>query len=96
MSRADLSRADLKTLIETMVKAVVDYEDEVVIDEVAGRHNLIFEVWVDQRDVGHAVGQQGKNADAMRDILYAAAKRANIKCYLEIDDKARRKRDGGP
>jgi predicted RNA-binding protein YlqC (UPF0109 family) len=74
----------MKTLIETMAKALVDKPDDVVVAEVEGEKTTVFELRVSESDLGKVIGKQGKTARAMRTILSAAGTKLGKRCVLEI------------
>lgn len=77
---------DLKELVESMVKALVDTPDSVDIQEVAGEQTTVFELRVAAEDLGKVIGRQGRTAKAMRTILTAAATKQQKRAILEIID----------
>ncbi|MDA8388888.1 MAG: KH domain-containing protein [Nitrospiraceae bacterium] len=74
----------MKSLIETMAKALVDKPDSVAVTEVQGEKTTVFELRVDVADLGKVIGKQGKTARAMRTILSAAGTKMGKRCVLEI------------
>jgi len=74
----------VKTLIETMAKALVDRPEEVKVSEIEGEKTTVFELKVSQSDLGKVIGKQGKTARAMRTILGAAGTKIGKRCVLEI------------
>jgi len=74
----------MKTLVETMAKALVDKPDEVVVSEVEGEKTTVFELRVSESDLGKVIGKQGKTARAMRTILSASGTKLGKRCVLEI------------
>ncbi len=74
----------MKSLIEQMVKALVDRPEEVSVSEVAGERTIVFELRVVKSDIGKVIGKQGNTARAMRTILSAAGSKLGKRCVLEI------------
>ena len=74
----------MKDLISVIVKAIVDQPDEVMVTEIVGDHTTVLEVTVAKNDMGKVIGKQGKNAQAIRTILSAAAGKARKRYILEI------------
>ncbi len=74
----------MKTLIETMAKALVDKPEDVKVSEVEGEKTTVYELRVFQTDLGKVIGKQGKTARAMRTILGAAGTKIGKRCVLEI------------
>lgn len=74
----------MKEIVEIIAKSLVDYPDQVVIDEKDGEHMTIFELHVASDDMGKVIGKQGRIAKAMRTVVKAAATRENKKVTVEI------------
>jgi predicted RNA-binding protein YlqC (UPF0109 family) len=71
-------------LIEYLAKSLVDYPDQVTVDEVEGKTVTILELSVAPEDLGKVIGKQGRTAKAMRAVLLAAGVKARKKAILEI------------
>jgi hypothetical protein len=76
----------MKEILETMARALVDQPELVSVTEIGGVHASIFELSVAKDDVGKIIGKQGKNADALRTLLKAAAAKMKKRAVLEIMD----------
>lgn len=74
----------MKSLIEILVKALVDSPDAVEVREVADRHSVTFEVTVAPDDVGKIIGKQGRVANALRTVAKAAALKQHTDVYVKI------------
>ena len=74
----------MKDLISDIVRALVDQPDQVSVNEVEGGHTVVLELRVAQSDMGKVIGKQGRNAQALRTILSAAAGKRRKKYVLEI------------
>jgi len=64
----------MKELLRTIVRAMVDYPEEVDIKEIEGFNTMILEIQVSKRDVGKLLGRKGRNITALRNIVSAADK----------------------
>ena len=71
--------SDLKEFIEYVVKSVVDKPDEVRIKEISGELAVLYELWVDKRDMGKVLGKHGSTIVAIRTLLRAVSKSAGKK-----------------
>jgi len=74
----------MKSLVEMMVQSLVDYPDEVVINETAGESIVILEISVSGEDVGKVIGKEGRIANAIRTVVKAAAAKSDKKVTVEI------------
>ncbi|HHV95521.1 MAG TPA: KH domain-containing protein [Clostridiaceae bacterium] len=74
----------MKELLETIVKALVDNPDDVVVNELEGEKSLILELKVAPEDMGKVIGKQGRIAKAIRTVMKAAAVKENKRVVVEI------------
>ena len=74
----------MKELLETIAKALVEYPDEVSINEVEGENTIILELKVSKEDMGKVIGKQGRIAKAIRTVVKAAAIKENVRVVVEI------------
>ena len=74
----------MKDLIGNIVKALVDYPEQVTVTEVEAEHTVVIELRVANSDMGMVIGKQGKNVQAIRTILSAASGKARKRYMLEI------------
>ncbi len=77
---------DPKTLVEYIVKALVDKPESVNLRTVDGEKTTIIELKVSNEDIGKVIGKQGRIARAIRTILAAVASKAGKRINLEILD----------
>lgn len=75
---------DVKGLVESIVKALVDHPDQVVVSEVEGTHSCVIELSVSPDDVGKVIGKKGIHADAIRRIVHAVGGKNKKRYVLEI------------
>lgn len=74
----------MKEFIETIVKAIVDHPDQVVITEERGPDGIVLRLQVATEDRGKVIGRQGRVVQAMRTLLRSLAARAGTRANLEI------------
>lgn len=74
----------MKEFLVNIVRALVDYPDEVDIREVEGSRTTVYELRVGQGDLGKVIGKGGQTAKAIRTLLAAAAARQGKRAVLEI------------
>ena len=77
----------MKNMIETIIKKIAEYPEAVKISEVRGDESSIFEIYVTKSDLGKIIGKSGKNAQAIRTLVYAASYKNNNRRY-QIEIKA--------
>jgi len=74
----------MKALIEEIVKVLVDHPEEVQVQEVAGEQSIVYEIKVEQSDIGKVIGKQGKTANAIRALIRAAAAKNGKNAVINI------------
>lgn len=78
------ARSELSSLIEMMAKALVDFPDQVQVNEIVGENTTVIELKVAQGDLGKIIGKQGRTAQAIRTILTGASTKLKKRTVLEI------------
>ena len=77
----------MQSLIETVVKMLVDKPDEVNVEAVESDQTVIYELTVGDGDYGKVIGKKGRNVSALRTILFAInAKEGGKRARLEVID----------
>jgi predicted RNA-binding protein YlqC (UPF0109 family) len=74
----------VKEFVETIVKALVDNPDAVVLKEIEGERTTVFELRVGQGDLGKVIGKGGQTAKAIRVIMLAVSAKKGKRAVLEI------------
>jgi predicted RNA-binding protein YlqC (UPF0109 family) len=74
----------MKDLIKEIVQALVDQPDQVSVSEIKGDNTTVLELKVAKSDIGKVIGKQGRNAQAIRTIMSAAAGKTRKRYILEI------------
>ncbi len=74
----------MKSLIEILVRALVDNPDSVDVREVRENRSVTYEVTVDPDDLGKVIGKQGRVANALRTVAKAAAMKEHKSVYVKI------------
>ena len=74
----------MKDLLTKIVQAVVDNPEQVSVNEIEASHTTVLELRVAKEDMGRVIGKQGRNANAIRHLLYAASGKARKRYMLEI------------
>jgi uncharacterized protein len=74
----------VKEFVETIIKALVDNPDAVVLKEIEGERTTVFEVRVGPGDMGKVIGKAGQTAKAIRTIIMAISAKKGKRAQLEI------------
>jgi predicted RNA-binding protein YlqC (UPF0109 family) len=72
-------------LITMIVRALVDYPDQVTVNQVEGERSIIFEVRVAPDDFGKVIGKDGRIADALRTVIRSARMRERKSVWVNIN-----------
>jgi predicted RNA-binding protein YlqC (UPF0109 family) len=77
----------MKDLIETIVKPLVDYPDDIQVTVHEEDSRITYQLSVNKNDIGKVIGKQGRVAKALRTVVYATASTSqHKKTFLEIKD----------
>ncbi|HON56190.1 MAG TPA: KH domain-containing protein [bacterium] len=76
----------MEEFIVTIVKKLVDNPQDVQVREVQGEKTIIYELKVNQADLGKVIGKHGRIISAIRTILKAATAKSENRVMLEVLD----------
>jgi hypothetical protein len=76
--------ADIAELIRYVTLALVDKTDCVEITLVEERDAYVYEVEVDEDDLGKVIGKGGKTVKALRTLVNSVAPRTGKRTLVEI------------
>ncbi|NLI70986.1 MAG: KH domain-containing protein [Firmicutes bacterium] len=74
----------MKELVEYIARSLVDYPEQVDVQQVEGERSIILELRVAPEDMGKVIGKQGRIAKAIRIVVGAAAIKENKRVMVEI------------
>ena len=74
----------MKELLIQIVKALVDYPDQVQVNVIKSTQAVVLELRVAKSDMGRIIGKQGSIAHAIRTLLNAASGKARKRHTLYI------------
>ncbi|MEK3855140.1 KH domain-containing protein [Cytobacillus sp. FSL H8-0458] len=74
----------MKELIETIVKPLVDFPEDVQVNVQEEDQRVTYRLSVNKNDMGKVIGKQGRVAKAIRTVVYAAGSSEEKKIFLEI------------
>jgi len=78
----------MRDFVEYVIRKLVDKPDSVQLSQEEKEANkVVFQLKVDQEDVGKVIGRKGRTANAVRTLLSAIAAREGKRAILEIIDK---------
>ena len=77
---------EISALAEYIVKALVDYPEQVLVRETKGISTTILELVVHKADIGKVIGKKGVTIGALRTILSAAADKERRTVIFELTE----------
>jgi len=87
----------MKAFVEYVVKALVDHPEQVDVKEVEGERTVVFELRLNQTDIGKVIGKSGRTITAIRSLLTSAAAKQGKRAMLEIiEPPGSRPTEGAP
>lgn len=76
--------ADMRAMIEHVARALVENQEEVLVESFNEEGEIVIELTVAEVENGRVIGRQGRTARAMRHLLNAASAKTNKRHALEI------------
>jgi predicted RNA-binding protein YlqC (UPF0109 family) len=83
-TRVDETPGGLSDLLKFIVIRLVDNPDDVEIKEVEGGKNTVFELKVNEADMGKVIGKKGRIIKALRIVMRAAALHGGQSISVEL------------
>jgi uncharacterized protein len=78
----------MEAFLEYVVKGLVQHPEEVTITPVQRTGMTIYELRLNETDVGRIIGRQGMTINAIRTLLLAGSAKQGLRCAVEIvEDK---------
>lgn len=74
----------MKEILETIIKSLVEDEEQVIITEKEDEKGLFFEVKVGSQDIGKVIGKQGRVAKSIRTVMKSVAGKEHKKVNIEF------------
>ena len=78
--------SNLKELLTYIAKNLVDNPDEVSVTERETETETVFELRVNQTDMGKVIGRQGRIAKEIRSLMRSVAVRQGKRISVDIVD----------
>ena len=77
----------MKDLVEYLARALVDHPDEVTVESFEEDDGtLVFEVHLNEDDVGKVIGRSGRTVNALRTVVRAASVREGRRVLVDVVD----------
>lgn len=74
----------MKAFIEYVVKALVDFPDQVDVREVDGERTVAYELRLNKTDIGKVIGKQGRTIQSLRTLVNGASVKLGKRAMVEI------------
>ena len=74
----------MEQMLEQIVRALVDYPDQVRVNQLDDGRVVTLELRVAPDDIGKVSGRQGRIVRAIRTVINAAALRENKRVLVEV------------
>ena len=78
--------ANIAGLVESVVRPLVDYEEDLEITSREEGNTVFVEISVNEEDAGKVIGRQGRVIKSVRTLARAAASRSGMNVEVEILD----------
>ena len=74
------------SIIETLIRPLITHQDDLRIKEFPSEDDaILIQVMVNQEDLGYVIGKNGKVANAIRTIAYAAGSKKCERVKINFD-----------
>ena len=74
----------MKDILELIIKSLVDNKEDVQITETENDKTILFEVRVNESDMGKIIGKQGRLAKSIRTVIKSIAGKEHKKVSIEF------------
>ncbi len=74
----------MKKLLVNVAKQLVDYPEQVKVNEIDGGQTSVLELSVAKQDIGKIIGRKGRNIKAVRTIMNAASAKIHKRIIVEV------------
>lgn len=74
----------MKAFIEYVVKALVDFPNELDVHEIDGERTVVYELRLNKTDIGKVIGKQGRTIQALRTLVNSASAKLGKRAMVEI------------
>lgn len=74
----------MKALVEYIAKSLVEYPDQVEVQEIVNGNRVRLELNVSKDDMGRVIGKNGRVANSIRTLLRVAAERDGKQATLDV------------
>ena len=80
------TRSPLRTVVEVVVRALVDKPDAVQVTETLRRGTTFLELTTAPGDMGKVIGRQGRTVSALRTLVLLTGEKHGQRAQLDLRD----------
>jgi len=77
--------SEMAAALEFNARLMVDFPERVVVKEFESDNCVVIELTVRDCDIGKIIGKAGKNAEALRTIIYGIASKHKKRVVVQIN-----------
>lgn len=74
----------MEELLAFLAKSLVDHPEDVSVTKVDGENSVVYELRVNDDDMGKVIGKQGRIAKSIRTIIKAASSKEEKRVIVDI------------
>ena len=74
----------MEELLAFLAKSLVDHPEDVSVTKVDGENNVVYELRVNDSDMGKVIGKQGRIAKSIRTIIKSASSKEDKRVIVDI------------
>lgn len=74
----------MEELLTFLAKSLVDHPEDVSVTKVDGENSVVYELRVNDDDMGKVIGKQGRIAKSIRTIIKAASSKDDKRVIVDI------------
>ncbi len=74
----------MKELVEYILKNLVDYPDQVVVEEIETSQETVLELTVAGSDMGRVIGKRGRVINSIRTLVQVPAAKQGKRVSVEL------------
>ena len=77
----------MEELLAFLAKSLVDHPEDVSVTKVDGENSVVYELRVNDSDMGKVIGKQGRIAKSIRTIIKSASSKEDKRVIVDIVQK---------
>ena len=74
----------MEELLAFLAKSLVDNPEDVSVTKVDGENSVVYELRVNDSDMGKVIGKQGRIAKSIRTIIKSASSKEDKRVIVDI------------